>query len=163
MQFVKTIEINADVDRTWEVLAHDFDRVGEWSSAVASSRPNQRVAAPEGAAVGGRVCATPGFGDLEETFTQYSEADKEFTFQATGLPSFVTLAQNHVTVSPLDADRSNVTLEITMNTTAAGKLTGPMFAVKLKSTLNSFLTELKNYVERGELSAKKSKMLAKAA
>lgn len=163
MQFQKSIEINATADETWKVVAHDFDRVGEWSSAVASSRPNTAVATPDGAAVGGRVCATPGFGDLNETFTSYSESGKNFTFQVSGMPSFIKLAQNHVVVKPLGANRSEVSLHITMNTNAVGKLMGPMFAVKLKSTLNNFLDELKDYVETGEVSAKKGKMLAKVA
>ena len=163
MQFQKTIEINAPVDRTWRVVAHDFDKVGEWSSAVASSRPNTAAATPEGATVGGRVCATPGFGDLEETFTSYSEADNDFVFEVSGMPSFITLAQNHVTVKPLGAHSSQVTLDITMNTNVIGKLLGPLFAIKLKSTLNAFLGELKDYVETGEISAKKAKMLTKAA
>jgi Polyketide cyclase / dehydrase and lipid transport len=162
VQFQKSIEINAPVDRTWAVVAHDFDKVGEWSSAVASSRPNTAVATPEGATVGGRVCATPGFGDLEETFTSYSEANNDFVFEVSGMPSFIKLAQNHVTVERLGADNSQVTLDITMNTNAIGKLMGPLFAIKLKSTLKTFLGELKDYVEKGEISQKKTKMLAKA-
>ena len=113
--------------------------------------------------MGGRVCATPGFGDLKETFTQYSEADTEFTFQVSGMPSFITLAQNHVTVRPAGANRSEVSLNITMETNAVGKVMGPMFAIKLKQTLNTYLEELTNYVERGEVSKKKTKQLAKLA
>ena len=163
MQFQKSTIINAPVDRVWSVVAHGFDKVGEWSSAVADSGPNLDADVPEGATVGGRVCATPGFGDLTETFTAYSEADTEFTFQATGLPSFVTLAQNHVTVRPAGTNRSEVTLDITMETNAVGKVMGPMFAIKLKQTLNTYLVELTNYVERGEVSKKKAKQLAKLA
>ncbi len=163
MQFQKSTIIQAPVEKVWAVVAHDFDKVGEWSSAVADSGPNLDAQVPDGATVGGRVCATPGFGDLTETFTQYSEADTEFTFEATGLPSFVTLAQNHVTVRPAGAGRSEVTLDITMETNAIGKVMGPMFAIKLKQTLTTYLEELTNYVERGEVSKKKAKQLAKLA
>jgi len=163
MEFKKTIQINAHEDRVWEVVAHEFDRVGTWSSAVASSGPNLDAATPEGATVGGRVCATPGFGDLKETFTKYSEANKQFTFVVTGMPSFITLAQNTVHVRAAGSDKSTVGLHIQMETNAIGKLMGPMFAIKLKATLNTFLEELKAYIEDGEVSAKKRKQLAKAA
>lgn len=163
MKFQKSIAVNADADRVWEVVAHDFADVGLWSSAVAASGPNLEAATPDGATVGGRVCATPGFGDLTETFIAYDEAGKSFTFRAAGLPSFITLAQNHVTVAPQGPERSEVTLSITMETNALGKVMGPMFAVKLKATLTTFLGELKAYVETGQISAKKQKMLAKAA
>ncbi|MEM7338083.1 MAG: SRPBCC family protein [Actinomycetota bacterium] len=161
MQFQKSIIINADADTVWGVVAHEFDRVGEWSSAVQSSGINAEAPVPEGATVGGRVCATD-FGDLKETFTAYDEAKKQFTFRVTGMPSFITLAQNTVRVQPRGAG-SEVSLNIQMETNAIGKVMGPMFAIKLKNTLNTFLDELKDYVETGSLSSRKTKQLAKAA
>ncbi len=163
MEFKKSITIKADADRVWQVVAHEFDRVGTWSSAVASSGPNLDAPVPEGASVGGRVCATPGFGDLKETFTKYSEENKQFTFVVTGMPSFITLAQNTVRVRPAGAKTSEVSLHIQMETNAVGKVMGPMFAIKLKSTLNTFLEELQNFIERDEVSSKKRKQLAKVA
>lgn len=161
MQFEKSIEVDVDAERLWDIVAHDFDRVGEWSSAVQSSGVNPKATAPEGATVGGRVCATD-FGDLEETFTAYDEANRRFTFVVTGMPSFITHAQNTVGVRPIGADRSSVSLNIRMETSTVGKVMGPMFAIKLKNTLDTFLTELKAFAERGELSSRKQKQLAKA-
>ena len=37
MKFTKSKVIDAPTDRVWKVVAHDFERVGEWSSAVAAS------------------------------------------------------------------------------------------------------------------------------
>jgi carbon monoxide dehydrogenase subunit G len=162
MQFQKTVRINADSDRVWEVVAHDFANVGEWSSAVQSSGPNLEADIPEGAEVGGRVCATD-FGDLKETFTHYDETGKTFTFEVTGMPSFITLARNRVVVTPAGPSSTDVSLNITMETNTIGKVMGPMFAIKLKATLNGFLDELKAYLEAGELSKRKQKQLAKAA
>ena len=163
MEFKKNLNINATADRVWDVVAHDFDRVGMWSSAVDSSRPNIDAAVPHGATVGGRICATPGFGDLRETFTEYSEENKQFTFVVSGMPSFITLAQNTVQVRSTDPDGASVSLHIQMETNALGKVMGPMFAIKLKTTLNTFLDELKVYIENDEVSSKKRKQLAKAA
>lgn len=162
MQFQKNTSINAPIDRVWQVVAHDFDKVGEWSSAVQSSGANLEASIPDGATVGGRVCATD-FGDLKETFTAYDEAKHTFTFRVTGMPSFITLAQNTVKVTPSGGGTTDVSLNIQMETNAVGKIMGPMFAIKLKSALNAFLDELKIYVERGELSSRKKKQLAKAA
>lgn len=163
MEFKKNIEIDASADRVWEVVAREFDRVGAWSSAVESSGPNVKAAIPEGATVGGRICATPGFGDLEETFTDYSEENKQFTFVVTGMPSFISLAQNTVRVRPTGNSTADVSLHIQMETNTIGKLMGPMFSIKLKATLETFLDELKVFVEQGQVSSKKRKQLAKAA
>lgn len=163
MQLQDSITINASADDVWEIVAHQFERVGEWSSAVVSSAVNTAATAPEGAHVGGRVCEVPGIGDLKETFTAYSEQDKQFTFVVTGMPSFITLAQNTVTVRPVSASASELSLNIQMETNAIGKVMGPMFRIRLKSTLDGFLTELKAYAETGAISNKKRKQLAKAA
>ena len=163
MQLKNNITINADTDKVWGIVAHDFERVGEWSSAVVSSGPNPGAIAPEGALVGGRVCDVPGIGDLKETFTAYDEAGKQFTFEVTGMPSFITLAKNTVNVRSLGQNKSEVSLNIQMETNAIGKVMGPMFKVKLTNTLNSFLDELKGYAESGQISKKKQKQLAKAA
>ena len=63
----------------------------------------------------------------------------------------------------MGSDRAEVHLSITMETNAIGKVMGPMFAVKLKATLNTFLDELAAYIETGDISKKKQKMLAKVA
>ncbi len=163
MQLKNTVAVNADADRLWSIVAHDFDKVGEWSSAVASSGPNPDAPTPDGALVGGRVCDVPGFGDLKETFTAYDESRKQFTFRVTGMPSFITLAQNTVAVRPTGNNKSEVSLNIQMETNAIGKVMGPMFKVKLRNTINLFLEELKVYAESGQISKKKQKQLAKAA
>lgn len=163
MQIQKSMTINADSDSVWDIVAHQFDRVGEWSTAVASSSPNPNAVAPDGAMVGGRVCDVPGFGDIKETFTAYSEKNKQYTFAVDGMPSFITLAQNTVTVRPISASKSEVSLKIEMQTNAIGKVMGPMFRIKLSSTVDGFLADLKVYAETGSISPKKRKQLAKAA
>jgi Polyketide cyclase / dehydrase and lipid transport len=161
MQFTKSKVISAPVERVWQVLAHEFSEVGSWSSAVASSLPAEGDG-PDGSPVGGRICSTPGFGDLEETITHYSEDDRELTFEVSGMPSFVTFARNETTVRPVGVDRSEVTFRTTMETNTVGKVMGPMFALRIKSTLSTLLDELAVFVEQGDVSTKKAKQLAKA-
>jgi hypothetical protein len=161
MEFKKKVDIDASADRVWRVVAHQFDSVGTWSSAVSSSVARHDVEIPDGATVGGRVCTTMGFGDIEETFTKYSEQNKQFTFAVTGMPAFITLAQNTVRVRPTGAQRAEVSLHMQMETTTVGKVMGPAFSIKSKATLNTFLDELRHFVESEELSAKKRKQLSK--
>jgi Polyketide cyclase / dehydrase and lipid transport len=161
MKFTKSKTINAPVNRVWQVLAHEFSEIGSWSSAVASSLPSEGDG-PGDAPISGRVCSTPGFGDLEETITHYSEEGRELTFEVNGMPSFVTLARNESTVRPVGSDRSEVTFRTTMETNTVGKIMGPVFALKINSTLSTLLDELATFVEQGELSMKKAKQLAKA-
>lgn len=163
MQLQNSITIGRDADQVWEIVAHRFAEVGEWSSAVTFSGNNPRAPIPDGASVGGRVCSVPGIGELEETFIAYSEEGKQFTFAATGLPSYISLAQNTVTVRPTANGSSEVSLDIHMETTAIGRVMGPMFKIRLRNTLNTYLAELKAYAESGQLSPKKRKQLAKSA
>jgi carbon monoxide dehydrogenase subunit G len=161
MDMKKTIRINRDAGHVWDIVAHRFERVGEWSSGVVSSGVNPDASVPDGALVGGRVCHVPGIGDLKETFTAYSEDDKRFTFRVTGMPSFITKAQNTVTVSAAGPNAADVSLNIVMETNAIGKVMGPMFKIRVTNLLNTFLDELKAYAEEGVISAKKQKQLAK--
>lgn len=162
MKFTKSVEIAAPAEQVWEVLAHDFENIGSWSSAVMSSAPNTAASVPDGADVGGRVCSTT-LGDFKETFVSFSESDMSYAFEVEGMPSFVTLARNTTKVEPVGRDRSRVTLSIEMQTNAVGKVMGPAFAIKLKSTLSTLLDEMQDYVESGELSSRKRRQLAKAA
>jgi hypothetical protein len=162
MEFTLSKIIEGPVDQVWQTVAHEFADISTWSSAVAASTAAE-VVPLEGVPVGGRVCSVPGFGDLTETITSYSEADTSLGFEVTGMPSFVTLARNNLQVRPLGANRSEVTAQIRMETNVIGKAMGPMFALKLKKTLRTLLDELAEYVENGSVSRKKAKQLAKAA
>jgi hypothetical protein len=65
------LTINAPAEKVWRILAHEFDTIGQWASAVPASQAVADLPAPAGAQVGGRVCATAvrGFAAVQETFT----------------------------------------------------------------------------------------------
>ncbi len=160
----RSITIDAPPEQVWQVAAHEFDRVGEWTSQVEVSSPNRAAPVPDDARVGGRVCVAPGFGDIKETITRYSEQGRTFTYAAEGLPGFVTQMDNTWTVSPVGADRAKVTMRVEMDTNAfPGKLMAPIMKRKLASAIGIFQDELKLWVERGELSPAKRKLNAKRA
>ena len=88
------IIIDAPADRVWQVIAHQFDRIGDWATAIpASAARCRRAVAGRRAPVPGRVCHTgirmvP---TVTETIVAYDEVARTLTYEATdGMPSFVT-------------------------------------------------------------------------
>lgn len=157
----RSIDINADPERIWSVLAHDFAKVGDWTSVVLTSAPNTAVSAPGDATVGGRVCTAPGFGDVKETFTSYDEQGRKFSYKADGLPGFVTNVTNSWSVTGSGSNKSRVAMKIDLTTGGIGKIMTPILKNQMGKAGSTMLDELKAYVERGEISAKKKKQLAK--
>ncbi|MEL6150237.1 MAG: SRPBCC family protein [Chloroflexota bacterium] len=164
MKLSSTVVINAPAEKVWQVVAHDFAKIGEWASGVEKSVINVEAATPEGATVGGRVCSVPGFGQIRETFTEYDEAGKTFTYEATGMPFFVTSAHNGWAVQAIDANTSRVSFNLEMNVLP---LVGTLMAIPMKMQLTKLLDEateeLKYYVEIGEIHPRKQALIAKSA
>ena len=161
----KKATINVSADRLWSILADDFDKIGEWARAVNSSAPNTSAAIPDGAAFGGRVCATPGFGDINETFSQFDPQQRTYAFKATAskIPSFVNNITNHTTVNPAGPDRAELQLKITADTHGLrGALVKPMMARKFSSAIDDLMEDITIFAESGEISSQKTKALAKA-
>ncbi len=52
------IVIDAPDDRVWQVIAHQFDRIGDWATAIPASAAVAVVPSPVEAPVAGRVCHT---------------------------------------------------------------------------------------------------------
>ena len=162
MEFTKTQVIEQDVDRVWQVLAHEFDRVSEWNSEVSASTAAPSVPAPIGAPHGGRVCQV-GVGEITERFTSYSESGRRYSFDVAGLPSMVARMSNTTTVTPLDARRCEVTLTLSLAFAGAGRLAGPFVGLQMRRIVARSLDDLKTYLETGDVSARKQKQLAKAS
>lgn len=163
MKLTSQLTINAPIDHVWKVIAHDFAQIGEWASGVAHSTINTNVRAPEGATVGGRVCSVPGFGDITETFTAYDEVGKTFTYEATGMPFFVSSALNSWTVRPIDTNTTHVRFQAEMKLIP---ITGKLMAIPMKRQiirlLDNATEELKYYVETGDVHPRKKQLLAKS-
>lgn len=162
MKLSSQLTIHASADKVWSVIAHDFARIGEWASGVAQSKVNIKANAPNGATVGGRVCSVPGFGDLEETFTHYDEAAKTFTYKATGMPFFVTSAQNSWYIQAIDAATTEVSFSLDMQLMpVVGTIMGIPMRIQLVRLLDNVTEELKHYIETGDVHPRKQKLIAK--
>jgi len=160
----KSVVVDATPDRAWKVAADQFDQVGQWASGVAISKPNTKAPTPQGAAVGGRVCSAPGFGDIEETFTRFDADNRRFTYAAHGLPGFVTKMENTWTVTPVGNDKSKLSMRVELDTNAfPGALMAPIMKRKLAGALDGFTKEFKLWVEEGKISDAKRKLNAKQA
>src|SRR5258708_13169661 len=111
LQLKGHMTINASAQKVWGVLAHDFDTIGQWASAMPASQAIADLPAPAGAEVGGRVCSTAvaGAARVQETFTYYDEPSMRFAYQSIeGRPWFLKHAENHWMVRSLGPHTSLV-------------------------------------------------------
>ena len=112
VQIKDQMAVKAPASKVWQVLAHEFDKIGQWSSGITESRGIVDISAPVGAPVGGRVCLSPGFGgDAEESFTYYDEQAMRFGYKAIGdlpWPWLLKSAENNWRVHLQEPDTSMV-------------------------------------------------------
>ena len=130
MQLHLETEIAAPAQRVWEVLAHNFASIDQWASVVDKCRPMDRGEVPDGWTVApgvpvpGRVTTTK-FATAKEVLVEYSEADREFTFDTADLPRILKMAKNHSKVSEVGPNQSVVSFDIEIVPTGPARLFAP--------------------------------------
>lgn len=156
--------INISAEKLWEIVGPGFADAGIWSTAVDQSE-GAGTGGFEGAEFGERVCElnTSGFDHVSEKLTQYNVAKMELAYKVqTGMPSFVTFAENHWTIIKVGENQSVVKLKLTMHMTKImGGLMGGMMKMKLKNLFQLVFNDLKVYAETGHVSKEKAKRMAK--
>lgn len=159
--------IEAPPEAVWEVVAHQFDRIGEWATAIPLSAAGTPQRSAVDAPVAGRVCRTgvrmvP---EAAETIVAYDEAGRTLTYEATaGLPGFVTVARNRWEVMGLGTRRARVAFEAQIEVRGLlGRLTWWLLVAQLGRTGRYVLDDLKHYVEHGEPSPRKQRQLRRAS
>ena len=164
--FSRQITIHAPADQVWEVVGRQFDRVGEWATVIPASAPDPAAAGRVDAPVPGRVCQTgirlvP---RVSERIIAYDEAGRSLTYQAVGLPEFVTVARNTWRVTPLDARRAQVAFAGQFQTRGLlGGLARGVLLLQLWRSGRHLLDDLKHFVEHGTPSPRKRRQLGIAA
>jgi len=159
------VTIEAPADEVWEVVAHQFDRVADWATAIPTSTSIAGVATRVDAPVKGRVCTT-GVGmvpEVEERIVAYDEANRTLTYEGYGMPKFIKTARNRWQVEAIDDRRSRVSLEATL--VPRGIIGGLMYLllrIQLARIGPQFLSDLKYYVEHGDPSPRKQRQLRAA-
>lgn len=155
--------IDASADRVWEIVAHQFARIGEWATAIPASRPSPQAPGVPEAPVAGRVCATglPIVRSVEETIVGYDEANRSLTYTGGGLPRFVSDARNRWTVIAVDDRRARVRVEATIEMRGIiGIVVAVPFRFWAARVGSKTLDDLKHYVEQGRPSTRKERQLA---
>ncbi|SRR6266700_4541501 len=161
LQLKSHMTINASAKKVWHVLAHDFDTIGQWASAIPRSQAIADLPAPVGAQVGGRICTTavPGFAAVQETFMSYDEASMHFAYQATeGRPWFLKHAENHWMVRSLGPQTSLVETRAELDVRLfPGLFLAPLLKLHMGRVGAQSLEELKYYVEHDQPHPRKLK------
>jgi hypothetical protein len=155
------IIIQAPAEAVWEVVAAQFDRIGEWATAIPSSTSAPAAPAAIDAPVPGRVCRT-GIGlvpEVTETIVEYDGAGRTLTYQATGgVPGFVTLARNRWRVTALGPTRSRAEFRAELEVRGLlGRLARWWLLARVGRDSRHLLDDLRHYVEQGTPSARKQR------
>ncbi|HET9142303.1 SRPBCC family protein, partial [Actinophytocola sp.] len=151
--------MEAPAEAVWEVVAHRFDRMGEWATAIEASTALAGAPGTQGAPVAGRVCRTgvrlvP---EVAETIVAYDEVGRTLTYEATsGMPGFVRQARNRWQVTALDGGRSRVAFNAQLEVRGLfGWLARRVLLARVGRSGGQVLDDLKHFVERGEPTPRK--------
>jgi carbon monoxide dehydrogenase subunit G len=170
--------VEAPADAVWEVVGRRFHQIGGWATAIPASTPIPAPAGPLAsmsaalderdapatlaAPVAGRVCHVGArlLPQVEERLVAYDEANRALTYEANGLPAFVTTARNTWTVVPLDQRRTRVRIEAQFDTRGVlGQLGRWAIFAQVGRTTRYLADDLRHYVEHGTPSPRKLQQL----
>lgn len=150
--------INAPAEKVWQLLGHQFAEIGNWSTAVATSRaldssevPSRFQVAPS-APVPGRATPNP-LGELKEIVTMYSDADRTFAFEVDGLPPIIRHAQNTTKIIEQGPQKCEVTFDLQMEPKGIFRLMNPLLRRRFATSKRGpagLMRDLKRYVEAAE-------------
>ena len=160
-QLTSDIVIDAPAEQVWQVVAHRFDHIGDWATAVPASTSTVTANPPVGAPVAARVCHTGirAVPQVTETIIGYDEALRTLTYEAMqGMPAFVSLARNTWRFTPLDSTRTLVAFEARLEVHGLlGRLGRRWLLVPARRTGQYVLADLKHYIEHGVPSPRKQR------
>ncbi len=148
-------EIKAPADKVWEILAHQFTDIANWTSSLEYSRAINSDELPEGvevaatAPVPGRATPNP-LGEIIEILVEYSEEDRMFTFLAFGLPPIISRMANTTRILEKGANRCLVTFDIEANFRGPFKLFSPILRRRILTSNagpNGLLKDLKDHFD----------------
>lgn len=155
------IEVDAPVDRVWNVVALEFDRIGEWASVIShSTRRDPHTDTDDQGPPKDRVCRTnlPGFGDVVETVIDYDDTSHGFTYTGSGLPGWIGTASNSWSVRSVGPGRTAVTFVPSVQSHGLlGQLLLPLFLRLGQKMARDLLDDLRTFVETGQPSPRKKR------
>ena len=164
LEFKEQMIVNVPADKLWQVVAHQFDQIGLWSSGIAESHATNTELLHDGANMSGRVCLADGSGsDVEEVFTRYDEAGRSFSYKAVGqMPWFINDAENNWHVRSIGPEQAEVGFNGQIDSKLLPGILFLIFKPLVKKVWGTrTLEELKHYVETGLPHPRKVKAMAK--
>ncbi len=147
-------EINAPAEKVWEIIAHQFGDMADWTKTLSESRVvdadkySEFKAAPT-APVPARE-TTSSFAKAVEIITAYSEKQMELTFDAAGLPPFMSYARNTQRIISKGSNKSVVSFDFHIGLKHIFNLMSPLLKSRFRKTMGGVQRELKFYAETGK-------------
>ncbi len=165
MQIARSIIINAPLEKVWNILAHDFDKVDAWSTGVSSSGVAKIETTNTNAPIAGRVCMTA-FGKCYELFEMYDEENHTFTYKAQfdKTPPGIKSGRNTWSLEAISATQTRFTMrgqsEFNLFPGLFMRLPMRFFVPRV---LKQNLEEAKHFIETGKPHPRKLKAMQKAS
>lgn len=154
MKIQKTIIVNVPAAKVWDILGHNFARIGEWDASVSSSVARDDIPKVDGAPYAGRVCETS-FGTISERFTTYDERGMSYSFQGDISSPVFSNVLNTVSVTAVDENTAKVVASPDVDLTFFGTVISPLVRFGLGGAIQKGLEDLKYFAETGAISPRK--------
>jgi len=162
----KEMTINVPASELWEMVGPGFVEVYKWASNVDHAE-GKGMSSFEGAVCSERFCDVnvKGFSKISEKLTNYNQDKMNLAYVVnTGMPGFITHAENDWTVVPIDANRSKLVMKANFKMKGLmGTLMKGVMAKKMNQTLQVILNDAKVYAETGKISENKATRVAQLA
>ena len=152
MHLTLETEIDAPAPVVWEILAHEFADIANWSSIVDRSRPIT-VDEIEAELVPHPMAPVPGRETVSKVLTarevlvDYSDRDMALTFEADGLPRVMKRAVDRQSVASIGDGRSKVSFEIDIDVAAPLRPFAPLMKRRMASSFGTVQSELRAAAE----------------
>ena len=174
-QITAQLRIDAPAGRVWEVIGPGFARIGDWASVIPASAPVPVPAATLGPAAGppaaiaappvqGRVCMTGSrmLPQVTELLVAYDPVGRTLTYQASGMPAFVTLARNTWAVIPDGESACLVILAAQFRARGLpGLLARSVVAIQSRRNARLLQADLRHYLSHCTPSPRKLRQLSR--
>jgi Polyketide cyclase / dehydrase and lipid transport len=171
-QLSTDLTIDAPAGQVWEAIGPGFARIGDWATRIPASTA---IAAPGPAAaatpavvsapIAARTCITgaPLMPQITETLIAYDEGSHTLTYQARGLPAFITTARSTWTITPAGEGSCRVTVTAHFRARGVPGLLG-CWAILAWARLGArhLEADLRHYIKHGSPSPRKQRQLSRS-
>ena len=157
MEMHTEIIVEASAEDAWRVMGEGFGAIGDWLTLLEWSSLEGEIAV--GAV---RTCGLGGSKVATEVVTTFDPEAMRFSYRATsGLPWFMTHAENHWAIEALGPQRAVVKSHATMKLSPWLAWLGPLMRLTYKPMMKRVSEEIRHIIETGEPHPRKLAALAK--